>query len=127
MYVVSSFEESCNLVYNVTVKEQFNLKTPHSTLQTTSAPTLTKDQLIMVIANPSNCDPCPSLTLDQDYLIAGAYSRNDDGSVVWLLEGTENKAVASEWISKYDTKLSKWVEDGNNERIANNLCLEQCE
>ena len=112
----------------MTVKEQFDLKTPYNTTHTTSAPALASDEQITVIANPSHCDrKCPMLTNDEEYLIAGSYSRDADGTVAWHLEGSENRALASVWKGKYSNKMSKWIEDGNSERQSGLLCQQQCE
>lgn len=111
----------------VTVKEQFDLKTPYNDTYATSAPALATDEQITVIGNPSHCDECLVLTIGQEYIIAGSYSKNADGTVMWRLEGHENKALASAWVSKYDKRMSKWVQNGNNDRQSSLSCQKQCE
>ena len=125
--VVSSSKEDCNHVYTVTVKEQFDLKTPYNTTYATSAPALSIDQQITVIANPSHCDKCPGLIDGKEYIIAGSYSKDEDGAVTWHLEGHSNKALASVWVGKYDKRMSKWVQDGNSDRQTKLSCQKQCE
>ena len=125
--VVSSSDEDCDREYVVTVKEQFDLKTPYNTTYASSAPALAEDEQITVITNPSHCDECLVLTVGQEYIIAGSYSRNEDGTVTWHLEGHDNKALASIWVKKYDKKMSKWVKDGNDNRQTNLSCQKQCE
>ena len=125
--VVSSSDEDCNHEYAVIVKEQFDLKTPYNATHATSAPALAIDEQITVIGNPSYCYKCPVLTVGKEYIIAGSYSRSEDGTVMWHLEGHRNKALASVWVDKYDRKMSKWVQVGNNNRQTNLSCQKQCE
>ena len=110
----------------MTVLEQFDLKTPYNSTHATTAPSVTPGEQITVIANPSQCDKCPSLTNDVEYLIAGSYSRSN-GKVLWHLEGTENKALASAWSDKYSNRLEKFVQVGNDHRLTQSLCHQQCE
>ena len=125
--VVSSSEEECHRVYTVSINEQFPLKTPYNTTYATAAPSLSKNQQITVIANPSHCEECPGLTVNQEYIIAGSYSRGEDGEVTWHLVGHNNRALASNWVSKYDRRMSKWVQDANSDRQNKLSCLKQCE
>ena len=126
--VKSSSVEDCNHVYKVNVKEQYNLQTPYNSTYTTAAPPLSSNDNITVIANPSHCDKCPSLTINEEYLIAGSYSKSK-GTTVWQLEGTEKKSLVYAFQPEDDklSKLSKWIQDGNNERSSKSLCQMQCE
>ena len=114
-------------MYTMTVKEQFDVKTPYNTTFATSAPVLSTDQQITVVANPSHCDTCFMLTVGQEYIIAGSYSRSEDGATIWNLEGHDNRALASPWVDRYAKKMSKWVQDANVERQHGLSCLKACE
>lgn len=124
VHVTSYRVENCNHVYSVTVKEQFNLRTPYNSSYFTTAPALARDEEITVVISPSHCDKCPELSLDQEYIIGGDYIRND-GNVEWHLVGSSNKALAGIWKSKYNSRMAKWIEDGNNS--SDRLQCQQCE
>ncbi len=112
----------------MTIKQQLDVKTPYNATHATTAPALSEDQQITVIANPSHCEEkCPALTVGQEYVIAGSYSRDQDGEVTWHLEGHDNKALASGWVAKYAKRMSKWINDANNDRQNNLSCQQQCE
>lgn len=92
------------------------MRTPYNSTYFTTAPTLAKDEEITIITCPLHCKKkCFELDLNKEYIIAGAYGQKD-GSIQWYLEGNNNKALVSEWEHKYDKKMKRWVEDGNNSK-----------
>ena len=99
------------------------MRTPYnSTLSHfNTAPTMGEE--ITVITNPSHCNKCPELEINKEYIIAGTYGQND-GNVQWYLEGNNNKALASEWTDKYDTRMKKWIEAASNSR--DRISCDQC-
>lgn len=106
------------------VKEQFDLRTPYNNTYFTTAPALNKEEEITVITNPSRCNKCPELEINKEYIIAGAYELNNE-NVQWYLEGSNNKALASEWVDKYDTRMENWIEAASNSR--DRFLCNQCE
>ena len=61
------------------------------------------------------------------YLISGPYSRAADGSVQWRLGDSKDKALVSEWESKYDRKLTIFLDNGNRERKSELKFKQECE
>ena len=113
----------CKHTYSVTVLEQFDVQTPYNSTHVSLAPPLAVNGNIMVVANPSSCDECPSLMTSNEYIIAGSYEQTSEG-VTWQLG---DKALAGLWEGKYDKRMKKWVENGNQDRIANSNCLQECD
>ena len=107
----------------MTVLEQFDVQTPYNSTHISLAPPLAVDGNITVVANPSHCNKCPPLTHGSDYIIAGSYERTGEG-VTWELG---DKALAALWEGKYDKRMKKWVENGNEDRITNSGCLQECD
>lgn len=120
--VESNSTQDCKNAYTVTVEEQYDVETPFNSTHSTRAPSI--GDRMTIYTSPQNCPACPKLEDKKTYLIAGSYSRADDGSIVWTLDGTNDKALLSEWTSKYSRKLAGWIETTNSRR---QLFLQQCE
>ena len=108
----------------MTVLEQFDVQTPYNSTHTSRAPLLAVNKNVTVVVNPSRCDACSdSLKVGNDYIIAGSYEESSDG-VTWELG---EKSLISPWVAKYDKRMAKWVESGNQDRISKSNCLQQCD
>ena len=123
--VTSNKQQGCHHAYIVEVNRQFNLQTPFNSSHSTKAPSMGESAVILT--SPAHCTKCPNLEANTTYLIAGAYSREADGSVQWKLEGVDDKSLVSDWVSKYDRKIDQFVSDGNSERKSEMKFLKECE
>ena len=121
--VLGSAVVDCKYTYSVTVLEQFDVQTPYNSTHVSLAPPLAVNGNLTLVTNPSHCTRCPSLMTTNEYIIAGSYKRTSEG-VTWLLG---DKALAGPWVEKYDKRMKKWVESGNQDRIANSNCMQQCD
>lgn len=122
--VLKSAVVGCSHTYSVTVLEQFDVQIPYNSTHTSRAPPLAVNENVTVVVNPSHCDTCPdSLKVGNDYIIAGSYEKSSDG-VTWKLG---EKSLISPWVAKYDKRMAKWIESGNQDRISNSNCLQQCD
>ena len=117
--------QDCQHAYTVEVKDQFDLQTPYNSSHSTKAPAMGDSAIILT--SPSHCTKCPKLEVSKTYLIAGSYSRAADGSVQWKLDGIDDKALVSEWISKYDRKLGNFISGGNSNRKDGSKFSQECE
>ena len=81
-------------------------------------------ECITIFTNPQHCSECPIVDVGKTYLIAGSYSRADDGGIIWSLEGTQHGSLVSEWEERYSTNLTNWIDTTNSRRES---FLQQCE
>ena len=124
--VKSQGVQGCRHAYTVEVKEQYGLKTPFNGTHLTEAPSMGDSAVILT--TPSHCtQPCPKLEVSKTYLISGPYSRAPDGSIQWELGDSKPKALMSEWIGKYDTKIDSFISGGNNARGNSPNSFKRCE
>lgn len=115
---------NCKTVYGATVIEQFNLKTPVGPNNLTLAPTLDKNQVITI--DTGLCNKCTRAELNNEYLIAGYYHVSDGGKVYWELGLPNSRGLFTQWNTKLDKKLKKWVNSANAVR-AKNKFLNDCQ
>lgn len=81
----------------------------------------------VIFTSRSHCTLCPKLEVSKTYLISGPYSRAADGSVQWRLGDSKDQALVSEWISKYDRKLTLFIDGGNSARENDSSFKQVCE
>ena len=116
----------CHYAYTVEVKNQYDLRSTFNSTHSTKAPSM-GDSAMILTSHRSNCTQCPELKVSMTYLISGPYSRAADGSVQWRLGDSKDKALASEWESKYDRKLTTFLDNGNRERKSKLRFKQECE
>ena len=117
--------QDCHHAYTVEVKDQFDILTPYNSTHSTKAPSM--GDSVVFYSSPQHCPECPKLEVNGEYLIAGSYRKEEDGSVTWRLNATNDKSLVSLWVSKYDRKLSNWINSSNMERHMNSLFQQNCE
>lgn len=107
--VTSRSTPNCKYTYTLQVNEQFDLLTPYNQSHATKAPSM--GDSIQIVTGPSHesCTECPKLVEGKTYLIAGSYSKAADGSVSWMLDGSNDNSLVSAWSSKYSRKLAGWI------------------
>lgn len=96
--------------YTVNVVKQYTLKSEKNGALSL-APSMAHQ--VVLQANPECCVSCPTLEINQEYMIAGHFVNSP--SLKWLLRSHDSLVGA--WKAKYGKKMEKWIERGNTYRL----------